>query len=69
MILHKRVERAFSLLKERAENKKSRASHEDPMPLEKGDMAAMYVSAFLVFIPAALVTLAVMVGLAAIWIL
>lgn len=69
MILQKRIERAFSLLKERAEAKKTQASHDDGIHLEKGDKAAMYLSAFLVFVPAALIALLVMVGMAAIWIL
>lgn len=69
MILQKRIERAFSFLKDKAEASKTDASHEGSFPLEKGDRTAMYISAFLVFVPVVLLMLLVMIGVAAVWIL
>lgn len=69
MILQKRIERAFHFLKEKAEVNRNRTGHDDGFSLEKGDRAAMYLSAFLVLIPAVLFMLLVMIGVAAVWIL
>lgn len=67
MIFQKRIERAFSNLRERAGERKKAAPYQDEIILEKGDKLAMILSALLVIVPVALAVLLVMVGVAALW--
>lgn len=65
MMLRKRIARAMEYLKNR--RNESSLPDEGEVPLEKGDMKAMIISALLVFLPIALATLLVMVLLAGLW--
>lgn len=71
MLFGKRLERAFERLhKDKAE----RVKNEEPYvrlkdQMEKGDLFAMIVSAFLVLLPVALVVLLVMTGIAVLFFL
>ncbi|NLX82361.1 MAG: hypothetical protein GXZ04_00865 [Clostridiales bacterium] len=62
MMFRRRVEQALNLVKERRQQRDA-ASGEDNLDiyLEKGDKKAMLISAFLVFIPAALIVIGIMV--------
>jgi hypothetical protein len=71
MLFGKRLNRAFERLQrdkaERTKNEESDTRLKDQM--EKGDLFAMFVSAFLVLLPAALVVLLIMVGIAVLFFL
>ncbi len=71
MLFGKRLNRAFERLHrdkaERTKNEESDTRLKDQM--EKGDLFAMIVSAFLVLLPAALVVLLIMVGIAVLFFL
>ncbi len=62
MMFRKRLQQALDLLRER----RARKDAENPeqvaeIQLEKGDKKAMLISAFLVFIPAAILVIGIMV--------
>ena len=63
-MLHK-TERAMKALRDRNEKLgiKTVADAEEPVRLEKGDLPAMLLSAFITILPAAILTLAVVVGI------
>lgn len=63
-MFHK-TERAMKALRKRNEELgiKTVADTEEPVELEKGDVPAMLISAFLTILPAAVLTLAVVVGI------
>lgn len=63
-MLHK-TERAMKALRDRNEELgiKTVADAEEPVRLEKGDLPAMLISAFITILPAAILTLAVVVGI------
>ena len=63
-MLHK-TERAMKALRDRNEELgiKPVADAEEPVRLEKGDLPAMLISAFITILPAAILTLAVVVGI------
>ncbi len=58
MLLRKRVERAFALLREK---RAQRGPDEEDMPLEKGDRAAMIIAGLITLLPIALLVLGLMV--------
>lgn len=61
MLLDKRIKRAFQHLREK---RLEREAHQDEsLPIEKGDMAAMIISALIVIVPIALLVLLLMVGI------
>ena len=64
MMMKKRLEQVMALMKERRAQRDARISNDEDMPLEKGDLKAMMISAFLVILPVALVALVVIVLLA-----
>lgn len=58
MLFQEKIDRAFSYLRKRpAEGKEEQT---EKMPLEKGDLPAMLISAFIVIVPVALVVLAIL---------
>lgn len=60
MLFQKKVDRAFQKLHEEsdaARREREGKSQEERLPLEKGDFLAMVISAFLVFLPAAVLVL------------
>lgn len=63
-MFHK-TERVMKALRKRNEELgiKTVADTEEPVELEKGDVPAMLISAFLTILPAAVLTLAVVVGI------
>ena len=63
-MLHK-TERAMKALRDRNEELgiKTVADADEPVRLEKGDLPAMLISAFITILPAAILTLAVVVGI------
>ncbi len=63
-MFHK-TERAMKALRKRNEELgiKTVADTEEPVELEKGDVPAMLISAFLTILPAAVLTLAAVVGI------
>ena len=70
MLFQKRIKRAFDLQAEKNKKKQEEMSPEDLQEdlkpslkdtLEKGDMPALIISAFLVLLPVALIVLLVMV--------
>lgn len=64
MLMQKKVERAMKWLKD----KRARQSpEEDTIHLEKNDVKAMTISAYLVFLPIALVVLLVLSIIGGIW--
>ena len=68
MMFSKRIQRAMDLLHERREERAAQQG-EDSMPLEKGDFAAMTLSAYVTLLVPALIVLLVITGVAALWIL
>ncbi len=69
MILQKRIDRVFSYLREKADERRSNTPQQDEIHLEKGDKLAMILSALIVIVPVALVVLLIIVGVAALWVL
>ena len=68
MILGKRIERAMAFMKERkAKHEQNLPESQEELPLEKGDLLAMTLSALLVIMPIALAVLLVMVLIAGLW--
>ena len=68
MILGHRFERAMALMKERkALREQNLPAGQEELPLEKGDLLAMTLSALLVIMPVVLVVLLVMVLIAGLW--
>ena len=62
MMFKKRLEQALALLRERRARKVAENPERvDDVHLEKGDKKAMLIAAFLVFIPAAILVLGIMV--------
>ena len=63
-MFHK-TERAMQALKKRNEELgiKTVADTEEPVELEKGDLPAMLISAFITILPAAILVLALVVGI------
>ena len=65
-MLRKRIERAMAFARGRR-NQDRDLPGEGELPLEKGDLAAMILSALLVFIPVALVILVLIVLAGTFW--
>jgi hypothetical protein len=65
-MLRKRIERAMAFARRR-KDLDGDLPEEGEVPLEKGDMAAMIISALLVFLPIALVVLGVIVLIGTLW--
>ena len=61
MMLQSRIQRALDQLKKRRAQRK--LNEEEPLPLEKGDMAALHISALITIIPIALAVLLIMAGI------
>ena len=64
MILGKRIQRAL----ENLHQSKNNEANTNPLPLEKGDLPAMIISAMIVFLPIALLALIIMAGVGWLWI-
>lgn len=62
MMLKKRIERAFQVMKERRALRISQ-EQEHQLPLEKGDKLAMILAGLITMLPLALIALLLMVGL------
>lgn len=61
MLFQGKIDRAFRYFKERhGEKEEEKEQDLTEMPLEKGDLFAMLLSAFIVIIPVALIVLAVL---------
>lgn len=68
MILGHRFERAMALMKEKkAQREQNLPADQEELPLEKGDLLAMTLSALLVIMPIVLVVLLIMVLIAGLW--
>lgn len=64
MLMQKKVERAMKWLKDKRAHQ---SPEEDTIHLEKNDVKAMTISAYLVFLPIALVVLLVLSIIGGIW--
>lgn len=64
MILGKRIQRALDHLHQSKNNE----ANLNPLPLEKGDLLAMIISAMIVILPIALLVLIIMAGVGWLWI-
>ena len=62
MMLQKRVERAFQLMRERRAQRKEQEER-STLPTEKGDKLAMVLAGLMTVLPIALLALLVMVGI------
>lgn len=64
MLFQKKVDRAFAFLREqklRREGERSTTAYEEEDQLEKGDLLAMIVAAFIVFAPVFLILIVLIV--------